>query len=201
MQIYSYVVARDYGFAPNPFYGYCTLATCKPIIRRCSQIGDWVIGTGSRKMKREGHLVFFMEITETMSFTEYWNDTRFLLKRPDLKGSKKKSYGDNIYRLDSTRKQWLQKNSHHSKDDGTPNINNIVHDTQTDRVLVSNRFTYWGGADLIIPDALRIICKIGPGYKKYFPEELVANFIKWARSLPNQGYCGRPLDWPSTHNA
>lgn len=27
---YSYVVARDFGFAPNPFNGFLTLATCKP---------------------------------------------------------------------------------------------------------------------------------------------------------------------------
>ena len=30
MRLHSYVVARDYGFAPNPFLGVCTLATCKP---------------------------------------------------------------------------------------------------------------------------------------------------------------------------
>ena len=29
---YSYVVARDYGFAPNPFNGILTLAACKPVI-------------------------------------------------------------------------------------------------------------------------------------------------------------------------
>src|SRR5712671_5339411 len=34
MRLYSYVVARDFGFAPNPFFGVCTLATCKPDIRK-----------------------------------------------------------------------------------------------------------------------------------------------------------------------
>ena len=53
MTIYSYVVARDYGFAPNPFYGCCTLATCKPIIRRMAQVGDWVIGTGSKLPRQD----------------------------------------------------------------------------------------------------------------------------------------------------
>ncbi len=28
---------RDYGFAPNPFHGICTLATCKPVIRRVAR--------------------------------------------------------------------------------------------------------------------------------------------------------------------
>ena len=31
---YSYIITRDYGFAPNPFGGVCTLATCKPKIRK-----------------------------------------------------------------------------------------------------------------------------------------------------------------------
>lgn len=34
MTLYSYVVAHDFGFAPNPFDGLCTLATCKPDIRK-----------------------------------------------------------------------------------------------------------------------------------------------------------------------
>ena len=40
-RIYSYVVRYDSGFAPNPFYGYCTLATCKPDIRGR---GGWRLG-------------------------------------------------------------------------------------------------------------------------------------------------------------
>ena len=32
--LFSYVVATDSGFAPNPFFGLCTLACCKPAIRR-----------------------------------------------------------------------------------------------------------------------------------------------------------------------
>ncbi|WP_225761747.1 hypothetical protein [Acinetobacter sp. Marseille-P8610] len=34
MKIFSYVVSRDFGFAPNPFFNFCTLATCKPKIRK-----------------------------------------------------------------------------------------------------------------------------------------------------------------------
>ena len=33
-RIHSYVVRYDSGFGAQPFYGYCTLATCKPSIRR-----------------------------------------------------------------------------------------------------------------------------------------------------------------------
>ena len=85
MKLYSYVVATDCGFAPNPFYDFCTLATCKPDIRERATVGDWVIGTGSgaKEKQRNGYLVFAMRVTETMSFDEYWKDIRFCNKRPD----------------------------------------------------------------------------------------------------------------------
>lgn len=44
MNLYSYVITRDYGFAPNPFWGICSLATCKPQIRQRALKGDWIAG-------------------------------------------------------------------------------------------------------------------------------------------------------------
>ena len=102
--LYSYVVAFDSGFAPNPFYGHCTLATCKPKIRRTAQIGDWIIGTGSgnKKVKRGGYLVHAMQVTEILTTNEYWNDARFQNKKPNLNGGWKRASGDNIYELSPT---------------------------------------------------------------------------------------------------
>jgi hypothetical protein len=54
MTLYSYVVAHDFGFAPNPFDGLCTLATCKPDIRKKAAVGDYIVGTGCAKRKRQG---------------------------------------------------------------------------------------------------------------------------------------------------
>src|SRR5712672_36303 len=97
MRLYSYVVARDYGFAPNPFMGVCTLATCKPKIRAKAKIGDWVVGTGVASRKRSGRLVYAMRVSAAMTFNEYWNDPRFQDKKPNMRGSKKQAFGDNIY--------------------------------------------------------------------------------------------------------
>ncbi|MFC0668681.1 hypothetical protein ACFSKY_14665 [Azotobacter chroococcum] len=98
MKLYSYVVARDFGFAPNPFFGFCTLATCKPKIRKHASVGDWVVGTGAKSTyDYKGRLIYAMQVSEVLSFDEYWNDARFILKRPNLKGSLKVMYGDNIY--------------------------------------------------------------------------------------------------------
>ena len=69
-RIHSYVVRYDSGFAPNPFYGYCTLATCKPNIRRSADIGDWVVGSGSndRTVRRGGRLVYAMRVRIVVKF-------------------------------------------------------------------------------------------------------------------------------------
>lgn len=94
-RIHSYVVRYDSGFAPNPFYSYCTLATCKPGIRRSANVGDWVVGSGSkdRSVRRGGRLVYAMRITESMTFDEYSRDPRFESKKPYRNGSRKQSCG------------------------------------------------------------------------------------------------------------
>jgi hypothetical protein len=96
-RVYMYVVARDFGFAPNPFHGVCTLATCKPGIRSTAQIGDWIIGMGGSRLKSTGRCVFAMQVTGSLSFDEYWSDPTYLDKRPVRNGSKKMLVGDNIY--------------------------------------------------------------------------------------------------------
>jgi hypothetical protein len=59
-KIYSYVLRIDDGAATNPFWGLCTLTICKPAIRRNAQIGDWVIGTGSKNTKlKDGKIYDF----------------------------------------------------------------------------------------------------------------------------------------------
>lgn len=198
MNIYSYVVARDYGFAPNPFFGYCTLSACKPQIRGYAQIGDYVVGTGAAE--RASYLVYVMKISEILSFDEYWNDPRFQDKKPNLYGSRKQAFGDNIYH--SIVNGWHQLDSHHSYENGVPNYKNIATDTKADRVLVSDNFLYWGGRGPQIPHFFRDfngvdICKRGQGHKKNFPEPLVAEFIKWINSFEDRGFLGRPKNWSS----
>lgn len=199
MRIFSYVVARDYGFAPNPFYGVCTLATCKPRIRTTAAIGDWVVGTGSATRGREGCLVFALRVTEALTFNQYWADPRFRQKRPDLKGSLKQAFGDNIYFKDDDG-QWHQADSHHSYENGTPNPHNIKNDTQTDRVLIGGEYAYWGGEGRNVPSKFRNYegCDFCArrNHKINFPPGLVKDFLAWFYSLDAHGYQGDPLDWP-----
>ncbi|MCH8838395.1 MAG: hypothetical protein IIA60_11460 [Candidatus Marinimicrobia bacterium] len=172
MRLFSYVVARDFGFAPNPFFGVCTLATCKPIIRRVANIGDWVIGTGSGALQRQSFLVFVMRVMKTLSYNEYWDSLIYRLKRPNLRSGLKYAFGDNIYYMDNAG-HWHQEDSHHSHEGGLPNQGNISNDTQTNRVLLSEDFTYWGGYGPEIPskylnnNGFNICAK--RGHKSRFP--------------------------------
>ena len=72
--LYSYVVRTDYGSAPNPFWGVCTLVICKPKIRRSAQVGDWIVGTGSANSPIgdiRGMMIYAMRVTDKMTMYEY----------------------------------------------------------------------------------------------------------------------------------
>lgn len=202
MRLYSYVVARDFGFAPNPFYNTCTLATCKPIIRRTARIGDWVLGTGTAAEKKAGYLVYIMRVSEIMTFDEYWQSERFQKKKPNLTSSKKKAFGDNIYFRDPVNGNWHQANSHHSLSDGSPNVTNIATDTSADRVLISEEYTYWGRSGPKIPDQYRNFDGVDicahRGHKCNFTSDHKNEFLAWVNSLGQNGYLGEPQAWKRT---
>lgn len=197
-KLYSYVQLRDYGFAPNPFHGVCTLATCKPGIRAKAEVGDYVLATGTVDRFPSGKTVYAMRVTEAMTFDEYWTEPRFAVKRPVLNGSSKWQYGDNIYhRVGGT---WIQADSHHSYEGGGQNPYNLARDTSVDRVLVSDRFTYWGRAGPPVPEQFRDwngvdVVHYGIGHRCRFEETLVEACIEWLEPLLGGDFCGRPFTW------
>jgi Nucleotide modification associated domain 2 len=202
VRLFSYVVARDYGFAPNPFHGWCTLATCKPRIRATADLGDWILGTGSGPRGLAGHAVYAMRVDETLSFEQYWSDPRFRPKRPNLAGSRKHAFGDNIYRRDA-RGEWQQLDSHHSFRDGSQNSENLKTDTSVDRVLVSGHFFYWGGMGPTIPERFRSfgaagedVCHATQAHRCRFSDALVDEVVSWLESFDAAGCVGRPDRWP-----
>jgi hypothetical protein len=186
--VYIYVVARDFGFAPNPFHGVCTLATCKPVIRRVANEGDWVIGLGGSRLKATGRCIFAMQVTDTMSFDEYWTDPEYKQKRASRNGSRKAMVGDNIYHRVCGKGAWQQEDSHHSLPDGTIDPYNAEHDTDTNRILLSRRFLYFGKNAPIVPEDL--LSKIGyqnaRHHRAYDPAEC-ADLLDWlSRTFANE---------------
>lgn len=196
MKLYAYIVRYDSGFAPNPFYNICTLATCKPQIRCHAQIGDWVIGWGSKEVDQEQKLVYAMRVSEYMTYNEYFLDPRFQGKRPILNGSKKQARGDNIYRCVDGK--WEQMNSYHSNEDGTPKIEHVEKDTSADRVLISDYYVYFGGGGWLKHDDMPF--HRGRSHKIYKMEDLdekrkIERFLDWFEELDERGYVNPPHDW------
>ena len=103
MRLFSYKITHDSGFAPNPFGHTLTLATCKPEIRRCKRVGDWVAGFTSGELNGDPvgdeRLVYLMRVGEKTLIRDYFWDPRFQDKIPNMKakGPYPKT-GDNIYR-------------------------------------------------------------------------------------------------------
>jgi len=158
MPLFSYKMTHDTGFAPNPYFGFMTLATCKPGIRRTKQVGDYIAGFASldlcKHLPGEEKLVYIMKVTEKISISGYWNDPRFRCKRPPIEKEKstadhskelltteeyKKRRGDNIYKPSSNSKVGFSQ---------LPNTNHCDADIETDingeYVLVSDDFYYFG---------------------------------------------------------
>ena len=199
--LFSYVVRYDSGFAPNPFYGYCTLATCKPDIRKHAEIGDWVIGTGSanKDTLRGGYLVYAMRVSEILSTLEYWRDQRFQRKKPNLSRTWMTAAGDNIYDL-TDQNNPIQLNSYHSIDENTQNQKHMCKDLKIQKVLVSDTFVYWGGQGPKLPKKFNTggdlnLVKIGAGRRRIRDKVTIETFENWLKDLDVSGIRGRPLDW------
>ncbi|GHT36380.1 hypothetical protein FACS189427_07870 [Planctomycetales bacterium] len=193
MRLYSYVITRDYGFAPNPFWGYCTLATCKPKIRKSAQVGDWIVGIGSgaKNSKMKGRLVYAMKVEQKITFDEYWKDTEFQNKKPVMNGSKRQNYGDNIYH--SVGKKFVQEDSHHSLANGSVNKFNLKKDIGGGFVLISKTYWYFGKESPLIPQKLQEIIVKGRSYRIFEEEKLIFRLENWLRSFPESGRRGNPL--------
>jgi hypothetical protein len=197
-RVFSYRLVRDYGFAPNPFHGICTLGTCKPQIRKAAQVGDIIVGCGSVGLRRPERLIFAMRVSEKLSFQQYWEDERFRVKRPNLYTSESMAYGDNIYHL--VNDAWVQEDSHHSHADGRNNQANLSRDTSSNNVLVGNDFVYWGGNAVAIPDQLRNfegedLYPPPRGCRSKFSENFRAEVVSWFESISIRGYRSRPASW------
>ena len=189
--IYSYVITRDYGFAPNPFYNICTLAACKAGIRGSAQIGDWVLGFGATSTQYKRKLVYAMQVQKKLTFDEYWQAQEFQCKKPVMNGSFKQVYGDNIYH--HVNGEWVQSNSHHSNKDGSVNIKNLKTDTKYDKVLISLRYWYFGRKAIEMPEELSKLIYQRRNYRKFPQNELHLKLEAWLESLEEKGFIGKPI--------
>ncbi|MEZ2346205.1 hypothetical protein [Terriglobus sp. RCC_193] len=190
-RLYSYVVAHDIGFAPNPYFGFCTLACCKPTIRKHAREGDWIVGLTSRE-NGTNRIVYFMRVDERLeSFESYWKDPRFESKKRST-ASDEAQLGDNIYKVDK-RGNYTQVESKHS-DGPRENTENKERDLKGKAILVGTTFTYFGENAVELPPELQPLV-IGRGHRSHFDEEVRSDFVKFVCRIGIRGKCGNPAKY------
>lgn len=190
-RLFTYTIRTDAGSAPNPFNGMCTLALCKPQIRREAERGDWVAGLGSKEaFSRDlsGHIVYAMKVDEVISLQDYDRlaPERWPHRIPNIKSmALQDRLGDCIYDFSS----------------GSPRQRRGVHvpgDADRDlggkNVLISRDFYYFGSRALPLPDHLLPICHQTQGRRSKANAPYLEPFVAWVRSIvpaPGQLY-----GWP-----
>jgi len=194
---FTYKLDHDLGFAPNPFFGYCTLACCKQIIRRMAQEGDLIVGLAGKTglPSHYPRLIYWMKVCESLDFSSYWKDARFGLKKPDIKGPKIRKVGDNTYRKCDASGNWEQEISMHNIP-GTPikNKPHIETDTSEDRILIAKEFTYWGQDGPELPKPLLSMFS-NRNYQRNHPLEKEKALHKILDIENPRFVVSQPIDW------
>jgi hypothetical protein len=196
-RLFTYTIPVDDGAAPNPFRGMCSLAICKPGIRRVARKDDWVAGLGSRNSPSgdlSGRLIYAMRVEEVLSLKEYDQQApkRWPHRVPDVRSADlSERLGDCIY--DYSRGAPSQRPSVHD-------TGNIETDLGGQNVLISRDFYYLGNRAIRLPDYLLDICHQTQGHRSDSNAPYFDRFVTWLRNLaltPGQAY-GWPdfiVDW------
>jgi hypothetical protein len=169
VNVFSYVVEHDTGYAPNPYFGFCTLCRCKfnkkaedtqgqngrKNIVELAEEGDWVIGTGgaSKRSAGNGKLVYAMRVDEKPTRGQYFSDSQFAKKKPVEGESYEQTRGDNERPCNDYQKH-------------------------EQFALVSRHFYYFGASAIDIPKRFARFEKKGPGFQYIDPEEF-RPFREW----------------------
>ena len=183
MALYSYVLRFDFGDAPNPYGGVCTLTICKPAIRRTAQVGDWIIGTGSKHSPVgdiSDYLVYAMRVSEKLTMAEYDLRCRkaLTIKMPGHRAHRKQREnlaGDSLYDFSEAGKPRHRGGYMHQE----PKMQE--RDWSGVYALLSNEFYYFGSEPRAMPLNLLPLIKRGQNhYRKTSVSEIKA-FETWLK--------------------
>lgn len=195
VEVNAYKLEHDFGFAPHPFHKVCTLACCKPDIRKRAEIGHYVIGMGSAALRNAGHLIYWMQVDAIISFDQYYRAEWAQNRKPNMSGNKISRVGDNIYHRLEGETEFIQDYSFHSLELGTVNPQTLKTDTaKTENVLVSKNFSYFGSEGARLPADLETFGILPRNFKCNFPEHEKVALVAWLNELP-RFYRGRPIGW------
>ena len=153
--LYTYLMTYDCGYAPNPFHGVLTLATCKPGMRRVRQPGQWIAGFAGKTLHHMatkegttvpvGGMIYLAKITDVKTLDKYFDDPDFASKKPqgpiDVPPSHLGAVGDNMYHKNS-QGEWLQEPGWHDPED-------LDHDVGGENAVICKEFYYLGRRAMI----------------------------------------------------
>jgi hypothetical protein len=179
MTLYTCCLRYDDGAAPNPYWGICTLAICKPAIRRKASEGDWVVGLGSKRSPCgdvSSKVVYAMHVTQVLSMKDYDLYCRKSLRKkiPDWRSVDfRKRMGDCIYDFRGPRPQ-LRESVHRAGNRKT--------DLSGRNVLLSDYFYYFGNNPVELPNDLRALIHGTRGHKSGANDRYARRFVQWIES-------------------
>ena len=186
LKMWSYRIVHDKQFAPNPFKGVLTLATCKPLIRRSkeSESGVWLAGfaaysvkDGLRPKKGRELLIYLAKISEVMTMQEYWRN--YPQKRAQKCGEEfEEYYGDNIY----DENLHLVNDNHHKDWDFKRDISGKI-------VLICKEFYYFApDSRLVVPNEFDELVYKRRGQTLVQNKDLIQKFIDYVRSCAKDDF-------------
>ena len=180
-KLYSYCIINDHGAAPNPFWSICTLAICKPVIRRTAQVGDWIAATGSARHGIENQLVYAMKVSSVLTMKEYdtYCKTSLHKKIPVYKTTDLRlKVGDCIYDYSTEGEPSLRASVHKEENRKT--------DLGGQNVLLSDHFYYFGSKPVPLPTHLLPIIQQRQGHKSTSNDPYVEPFVEWLADFKRQ---------------
>ncbi len=184
----TYIVAEDTGLAPNPFWGWCTLAVCTPNHQNAQlNRGDWI--AGFLNATRHYKFLYAMEIEEPLPMNKYFRDPRFEKKKPNLRGNWKDRCGDNFYEQRQDGACMQHRNRFH------PGEKFLKKDTRCPKVFVASRFWYFGQSCKAIPPQYAELIG-GRGIRTNHDSVLSINFMHWVKKSFSPGVHDVPNDNP-----
>jgi hypothetical protein len=194
-RIYSYILRYDNGAAPNPFWGVCTLVICKPIIRRNAQVGDWIVGTGSKNVRQadggskdlSGKLVYAMKVTQKMTMAEYdsYCSKSLQNKIPQYDHADwRRKVGDCIYDFANDNNPVIR--------EGVHDENSRARDLRGMHALLSIHFYYFGDNVVDLPAYLLPIVMQTQGHKATESVDVIQKFESWISQFPLNKIDGTP---------
>ncbi|MEO1731286.1 MAG: hypothetical protein AAFR64_11170 [Pseudomonadota bacterium] len=170
---YRYVLVTDDGRAPCIDNDLVTLGTCKPVIRRCASVGDWVMGFYPSSAPY-GTLAWVGRVDSKLSHDEYERVHR--------------GRSDAVYRIgDQGRYQSLEPDYHPDSTQKQRDYNNPV------LIFGTGHTWYFGDSPEALPEELLHLTPSGQGHRVNGRRNGdLGDLIKWLERKSAVGIIGKP---------